>query len=123
MYFYELHEGDEDVFSDILLAHDSEYDEQEFLELVLEARTAVLDNFETDTLSEAIAVELEKRHGFLPIDDRQLRASVSVASEEGGTVLAKIDERSPGMPMKEDPDDFRSLVLDVEPDDSVWGSD
>ena len=55
MYFYELHEGDDEVFSDVLLAHDSEYDENEFLELVLEARAAVLDKYEEDTLSEAIA--------------------------------------------------------------------
>jgi hypothetical protein len=122
MYFYELHEGDEDVFSDILLAHDAEYDENEFLEMVLEARTAILDSYTEETLSEAIAKELEKRHGFLPIDDRQLRASVNVSGEEGETKLAVIDERSPGMPMKEE-DDFRSLVLDVELDDSVWGND
>jgi cytosine/adenosine deaminase-related metal-dependent hydrolase len=39
LYFYELHEGDEDVFTDVLLAHDLEYDDAEFLELVLESRT------------------------------------------------------------------------------------
>ncbi len=50
IYFYELHEGDEDVFFDILLAHDAEYDEQEFLELVLEARTAVIETYQEDTL-------------------------------------------------------------------------
>jgi hypothetical protein len=43
VWFYELHEGDDDVFSDVLLYHDTEYDEQELLELVLEARTAVLE--------------------------------------------------------------------------------
>lgn len=123
MYFYELHEGDDEVFSDVLLAHDAEYDEQEFLELVLEARTAVVDKYEEDTLSEAIGHELEKRHGFLLIDDSQLRASVSVSASEDETVMVPVTAiSSPGMKMAEE-DDFRSLVLDVEPDDSVWGTD
>ncbi|MEA2621772.1 MAG: hypothetical protein QOH61_682 [Chloroflexota bacterium] len=123
-YFYELHEGEDEVFSDILLAHDAEYDEQEFLELVLEARTAVVDTFQEDTLSEAIAHELEKRHGFIAVDDRQIRAAVSVSGEEGETVLATVDEsgKAPGMKVEEE-EDFRSLVLDVEPDDSIWGND
>lgn len=123
MYFYELHEGDDEVFSDVLLAHDSEYDENEFLELVLEARAAVLDKYEEDTLSEAIAHELEKRHGFLAIDDSQLRASVSVSAAEDETVSVPVTAiSSPGMKMAEE-DNFRSLVLDVEPDDAVWGTD
>jgi hypothetical protein len=123
MYFYELHEGDDEVFSDVLLAHDSEYDENEFLELVLEARTAVVDKYEEDTLSEAIGRELEKRHGFLLVDDSQLRASVSVSSSEDETVMVPVQAiSSPGMKMAEE-DDFRSLVLDVEPDDAMWGSD
>ncbi len=123
MYFYELHEGDDEVFSDVLLAHDSEYDENEFLELVLEARAAILETYEDDSLSEAIAHELEKRHGFLVIDDTQLRASVAVSANEDETVIVPVAAiSSPGMKMAEE-DDFRSLVLDVEPDDSVWGSD
>ena len=123
MYFYELHEGDEDVFSDVLLAHDSEYDENEFLELVLEARTAILATYEEDTLSEAIGHELEKRHGFLLVDDSQLRASVSVSASEDETVMVPVQAiSSPGMKMAEE-DDFRSLVLDVEPDDAMWGTD
>jgi hypothetical protein len=123
MYFYELHEGDDEVFSDVLLAHDSEYDENEFLELVLEARAAVLDKYEEDTLSEAIAHELEKRHGFLAIDDSQLRASVSVSATDDETVMVPVQAiSSPGMKMGED-NDFRSLVLDVEPDDAMWGTD
>jgi hypothetical protein len=55
VYFYELHEGDEDVFSDVVLAHEVEFDESEFLDLVLEARGEVLDRFEEDSLVEAIA--------------------------------------------------------------------
>ena len=114
IYFYELHEGDEDVFFDILLAHDAEYDEQEFLEIVLEARKAVIDSFQEDTLTEAVAHELERRHGFLAIEDRLIRAAISVSTEEGQTQAAAIEEGGPAA------EDFRSILVDVEPDDAVW---
>jgi hypothetical protein len=117
-YFYELHEGDEDLFTDVLLAHDAEYDEQEFLELVLEARTAVMERFEEDTLSEAIANELARRHGFVHIDDSQLRVAVGVSAVEGETRVVAVDERA--APAESADDEFRSLLVDVEPDDSVW---
>ena len=122
IYFYELHEGDEDVFTDVLLAHDSEYDEQEFLELVLEARTKVLETFEEETLSEAIARELQQSHGFLPIDDNQLRVAVNVSAEEGETAVATVEERA-AVGLGEDEEDFRSLVLDVDVEDAIWGND
>jgi hypothetical protein len=118
IYFYELQEGDDDVYSDVLLAHDAEYDDREFLELVLEARKAVLDTFEQDTLSEAIAAELEKSHGFLVVDDRQLRVAVNVSSEEGETAVVAVEEG--GVQPQED---YRSLLVDIEPDDAVWGND
>jgi hypothetical protein len=117
IYFYELHEGDEDVFFDILLAHDAEYDEQEFLELVLDARKAVVDSFREDTLTEAVAHELERRHGFMPIEDRLIRAAVNVSSEEGETRTTEIEES----PRSET--DYRSILVDVEPDDAVWQND
>ncbi len=81
-YFYELHESDTDLFADVLLAHETEYDEAEFLELVLEAREKVLDRFEADSLIEAVAVELSERAGFLIIDDSQLRVAVNVSASE-----------------------------------------
>ena len=34
VFFYELHEGDNEVFSDVLVASDSEWDPEEFFELV-----------------------------------------------------------------------------------------
>lgn len=121
IYFYELHEGDDEVYSDVLLANDAEYDEREFLELVLEARTAVLDRFEEDTLSEAIAHELRTRHGFLVIDDSQLRVAVNVSAADGETVVANM--QSGGLPGVKAEEDFRSLVLDVEVEDAAWGPD
>ena len=61
MYFYELSESDDEILANVLLAHDSEYDEQELLEIVLEAREAVIATFEEESLIDAIAAELEKR--------------------------------------------------------------
>jgi hypothetical protein len=119
MYYYELHESDDELFSEALLAHDSEYDEQEFLELVLEARGAIIDNFEEDSLIEAVANELARQHGFVHIDDRQLRAAVRVSANEGETELTAISEL--GATQTEDSEDeFRSLLVDVEPDDAAW---
>jgi ABC-type Fe3+-citrate transport system substrate-binding protein len=120
VWFYELHEGDDDVYSDVLLAHDAEYDEQELLELVLEARTAVLESYTEDTLSEAIANELAKRHGFLVVDDTQLRVAVNVSAQEGETAVANVDLGPVG---RDDDDDHRSILIDVEPEERLWGTD
>lgn len=120
-YYYELNEGDEDVYSDILLAHDDEYDEEEFLGLVLESRARVLDTFEEETLSEAIARDLAGRHGFTVIDDSRLRVAVAVSSEEGETRVVSIDERSAAAREVDPDEEFRSLVLDVDKEDRRWG--
>ena len=120
MYFYELHESDDEVFSDALLAHDTEFDEEEFLELVLEARREVIDTFEEDTLVEAVAHELQRRHGFLHIDDAQLRAAVNVSANEADTFIAHVEESRGGS--RDDADDdlddegYRTVVVPVERD-------
>jgi hypothetical protein len=115
VYFYELHEGDEDVFSDALLAHDIEYDEDEFLELVQDARRQVLDTYEEDTLAEAIANELQRRHGFLHIDDSRLRVAVNVSAREEETQVAQVDERRARE--SEGDEDYRSLLVEIDPED------
>jgi hypothetical protein len=120
VWFYELHEGDDDVYSDVLLAHDAEYDERELLELVLEARVAVLDTYTEDTLSEAIANELARRHGFLVVDDSQLRVAINVSAQEGETAVANVDLGPVG---RDDDDDHRSILIDVEPEERLWGTD
>lgn len=120
-YYYELNEGDEDVYSDILLAHDDEYDEEEFLGLVLRSRARILDTFEEETLSEAIARDLAGRHGFTVIDDSRLRVAVAVSSEEGETRVVSIDERSAAAREVDPDEEFRSLVLDVDKEDRRWG--
>jgi hypothetical protein len=120
VYFYELHEGDEDVYSDVLLGHEQEFDEEEFLELVLDARREVIERFEEETLSEAIANELERRHGFLHIDDSHLRVSVDVSAAEGETLVTPVEQRNARGEIVED-EHYRSLILEIDPEDERSG--
>ena len=94
MHFYELHEGDGEVFSDVLLAHEEEYEPEEFFELVQSIRRRVQDTFEDDTLIEAIAAELERDHGFVFVSDDRLVAAVNVSrdDEENFLVPTEADE-------------------------------
>jgi hypothetical protein len=117
VYFYELHESDDELFSDLLLAHDAEYDEQEFLELVLEAREAVMHKFEEDSLMEAVATELRRRHGFVHIE-QSLRAAVNVSAEEGETTITPVDELAERVPTEEE--DFRTMLIEVDAEDRPW---
>ena len=123
MYFYELHESDEDLFDDALLVHELEFDEQEFLELVLEARARVLGVFEEDTLVEAVARELERTRGFVYVGDERLRASVRLSPEEGETSSTPVEEApverdqdGVRIAIAEDPD-FRTLLVERDPED------
>jgi hypothetical protein len=116
VYFYELSESDDEIFANLLLAHDSEYDEDEFLELVLEARGSVLKNFEEDSLIEGIAAELVRRHGFVQVE-ANLRAAVRVSAEEEDTAVIPVDER-PAAPVEEE--DFRTMLIEVEPEDRPY---
>lgn len=118
MYFYELQESDDELFSDAILAHDSEYDEDEFLELVLEARRDVIDSFEEDSLLDAVANELQRKHGFIHIDDRQLRAAVNVSANEDETVISPVEERPRAVDREEE--DFRTMLVEVEPEDRPY---
>ena len=129
MYFYELHEGETDLFTDVLLVHDVEFDDEQFLELVMEARAAVLESFREDTLVEAVAKELERRHGFTFIDDDQLSVSVNVSGHEGETVVTGVEaerrraSRGPTEGEDDEEDEavleggFRTLVVDLDRDD------
>jgi hypothetical protein len=117
VYFYELSEADDEIFANLLLAHDAEYDEAEFLELVLEAREAVIKTFEEESLIDAIATELERRHGFVHIESN-LRAAVRVSAEEEETAAIPVDERAARMPTEED--NFRTMLVEVEPEDRPY---
>jgi hypothetical protein len=91
VFFYELHEGDNEVFSDVLVASDSEWEAEEFFELVQKIRRRIQDQFHHDTLVEAIAIELERDHGFVFISDDRLMAAVNVSTVEEDNFLTELE--------------------------------
>jgi hypothetical protein len=110
LYFYELHEGDDDVFSDLLLVHDDQIEPEDFFELVQAIRQKVQDTFEEDTLIEAIALELEREHGFTFVSDARLTASVHVSTDENENRLITIDDEI------REAAEYRSVLADFEGD-------
>ncbi len=106
MYFYEIHEGDEDVGTAVLLAHEQRFDPLDFFALVKKARALLTDSYEEDSLSEAIANELQRAHGFMHVTDELLVASVNVDEREEGTFLVT------------DADDGRTIVVSHDDDGS-----
>jgi hypothetical protein len=113
VYFYELHEGDDDVFSDLLLVHDEQIEPEDFFELVQAIRLKLQDTFEEDTLIEAIALELEREHGFTFVSDARLTASVHVSPDEGENRLISLDDE-----MVESAE-YRTILADLEGDPSL----
>ena len=91
MYFYELHEGDDDLFSDLLLAREEEMDPELFFETVQSIRRRVQDSFEQDTLIEAIADILGREHGFIVVSDDRLSAAVNVSRLDDDNFLAELE--------------------------------
>ena len=131
MFFYELHEGDNEVYSDVLVVSESEWEPQEFFELVQSIRRRIQGQYHLDTLVEAIAVELERDHGFIYVSDDQLAASVRVSTDEADNVLAKLevdlvdaeddDDRDDEDEADEDEDegrvDYRAIAVEFDPGD------
>jgi hypothetical protein len=110
VFFYELREGDDDIFADLLLAREEEMDADEFFELVQSIRQQVQDNYRQDTLIEAIAAELEREYAFIPITDERLSASVNVSKFEEDNYLAELDEGDDDQP------DYRGIFVDLQGD-------
>ena len=110
MYFYELHEGDDDVFSDLLLVHDEQIEAEDFFELVQAIRNNVQDTYEEDTLIEAIALELEREHGFTFVSDTRLTASVHVSPVDAENRLISVDDEIT------ESAEYRSLFAELNPD-------
>jgi hypothetical protein len=102
LFFYELHEGATDLMTDALLVSERDHTPDEFEALVQQARAAILDTYEEDTLAEAIARELELSHGFTYIGDEKLRASMSVGAEDEDNYLV------------EQSGEYRSIVVEME---------
>jgi len=110
LYFYELHEGDEEIFMDLLLAHDELFEPEDFFELVQVVREKVQHRFEEDTLIEAIASELEREHGFTYVSDDKLMASVHVSPIDKENRLIAADDQFVETP------EYRSMLADFDPD-------
>ena len=91
MHFYELHEGDDEVFADLLLAREEEMEPEDFFDIVQNIRRRVLETFEQSTLVEAIADELERDYGFIAVTDDRLTAAVNVSREDEENFLADLD--------------------------------
>jgi hypothetical protein len=87
MFFYEIHEGDEDVGAAVLLGHEQRFDPDDFFALVKKVRLLLADSYEEDTLSEAIANELQRSHGFIHVTDDLLVASINVGETDADTYL------------------------------------
>ena len=92
MYFYEIHEGDEDLGTAVLVGHEDQLAPEDFFRLVKKARDLVKDAFEEPSLTEAIANELERAHGFTHVTDERLLASVNVGETDKDTYLVASDE-------------------------------
>jgi hypothetical protein len=109
VHFYELHEGDDDVFSDILLAREEPMEPEDFFEIVQGIRRRVQDTFEHDTLIEAIAEELERDHDFIAITDDRLDAAVNVSKQEDDNFLADLED------VEEEGVDYRAILAEFDP--------
>lgn len=96
MYFYEIHEGDEDVGTAVLVGHPERIDPIDFFAMVKKARALVLESYEEDSLAEAIANELQRTEGFVHVTDDLLIASVNVDESDEDTYLVTegADERT-----------------------------
>ena len=130
MFFYELHEGDNEVFSDVLVVSESEWEADEFFELVQTIRRRIQDGYIHDTLSEAIAVELERDHGFIHISDDRLVASVNISTDDEQNFLAELEVDIADAEEDEDDDDddpeqdldegkaYSTVIAEFDPDSS-----
>lgn len=113
MFFYELHEGDDDVFSDLLLVSEDEMEPEDFYELVQSIRERIQDTYEDDTLIEAIARELERDHEFTFVSDARLTASVHVSPIDAENRLISIDDETL------ESAEFRTMLAEFDPDSAL----
>lgn len=123
MFFYELHEGDDEVYSDLVVVSESEWEPQEFFDLVQRIRHDVQDTFEQDTLIEAIANVLERDYGFIFVSDDRLTAAINVSRQEAENFLAELEVDEDDEDDAEDEDDeealkgdYHTLLADFDPD-------
>lgn len=124
MFFYEIYEAEDELALGVTLAHDERISPEDFLAAVEEARGRIIESYTEETLVEAIAVELERSHGFYPALDHRLVAAVRASLEEGETALIPLDEEageraseSANIEVEDDPDlrDAEDLLAGREP--------
>jgi hypothetical protein len=124
MFFYEIYEAEDELALGVTLAHDERISPEDFLAAVEEARGRIIESYTEETLVEAIAVELERSHGFYPALDHRLVAAVRASVEEGETALIPLDEEvedrtseSANIEVEDDPDlrDAEDLLAGREP--------
>ena len=108
VFFFELREGDDDIFADLLLVREEEMDADEFFELVQSIRREIQDHYEQDTLIEAIADALEREYAFIPITDQRLSASVNVSKVDDENYLSELDDEP-----DDDMPDYRGIFVDM----------
>lgn len=120
MHFYELHEGDDNLFYDVLLFREEDMDAEEFFSVVQSIRRDVQDSFETDTLVEAIAIELERQYGFVYVSDERLTAAVNVSKVENDNFLAELEDEDldDELPKVIGDADYRGVYAEFQPPDS-----
>ena len=119
MFFYELHEGDDEVYSDVLVASESEWEPKEFFELIQRVRHDVQGAYEQNTLIEAIAAVLERDYEFIYVSDDRLTAAVNVSTQDADNFLAQLDtdEEEDDEEEREDfAGDFRTILAEFDPD-------
>jgi hypothetical protein len=122
VFFYELHEGDDEVYSDVLVVSESEWEPQEFFDLVQRIRTDMRE-YEQETLIEAIAAVLERDHGFIFVSDERLVAAVNVSTQEADNFLADLDAEDDDDDDDDERDDdeprgdYRTLLAELDLDD------
>jgi hypothetical protein len=92
MFFYEIHEGEDELGTAVLLAHEQAFSPEEFFALVKKAKALLSDAFEEETVSEAIANELQRTAGFIHVTDDRLLASVNVGETDADTFLVTADD-------------------------------
>jgi hypothetical protein len=122
VFFYELHEGDDEVYSDVLVVSESEWEPKEFFDLVQRIRTDMRE-YEQETLIEAIAAVLERDHGFIFVSDDRLVAAVNVSTQEADNFLADLDAEDDDDDDDDEGDDdeprgdYRTLLAELDIDD------
>jgi len=126
LFFYELHEGDDEVYSDVLVVSESEWEPQEFFDLVQRVRHEVQDGYEHDTLIEAVAAVLERDYGFIFVNDERLTAAVNVSTQDADNFIAEFDEDDEDDDDDDGEDDdgeprgdFNTIYAELDPSDRL----